>query len=281
MYVAVRHAGPVPFLERAEAWLLEREAEHNLILSLAYGRVASGAPEDDSFFATIESEARVVGCAIRTPPHKVLVTDLPPESAPTLAEFLSSVYEEIPAVLGPFRAAEAVATAWVAERGGGWRPGMEQRIYRLDSVTPPPGVPGTLREASMDDLALALDWGLGFERDVGMRLAIDRAVIERWIERGSLFIWEDGEPKSITVAQSPTPHGVRVGYVYTPPESRGRGYASACVAAVSQRMLDSGSSYCVLYTDLSNPTSNAIYQRLGYYPIADVRDVDLIPGGVS
>jgi hypothetical protein len=83
------------------------------------------------------------------------------------------------------------------------------------------------------------------------------------------------------VAHGRTPKGARVGYVYTPPESRGRGYASACVAALSQGLLDGGVEFCVLYTDLSNPTSNAIYTRLGYYPIDDVRDIDLVPEGAS
>ncbi len=69
-----------------------------------------------------------------------------------------------------------------------------------------------------------------------------------------------------------TPNGVRIGAVYTPPKYRGRGYATACVAALSQRMLDTGLAFCFLYTDLSNPTSNNIYQRLGYHPVRDVVD---------
>jgi hypothetical protein len=275
MYTAVRHVGPGAFLERAETWLLEREDRHNLILSLAYGRVGSGDPDSETFFGTVEQGGRVVGCAMRTPPHKVLITDLPPASAVAVVSSLSAVYEEIPAVLGPAAGAEAVAVAWVAERGGGWRPGMEQRIYRLDAVTPPEGVPGALREATTDDIGLAVGWGKGFAQDAGAQFATTRDTIERWIERRSLFLWDDGQPRSITVAQGRTPNGIRVGYVYTPPESRGRGFASACVAEVSRRMLNTGLSFCVLYTDLTNPTSNAIYQRLGYDAIADVRDFDI------
>jgi predicted GNAT family acetyltransferase len=68
----------------------------------------------------------------------------------------------------------------------------------------------------------------------------------------------------------PTPNGVRVGAVYTPPELRGRGYASACTAAVTQRLLADGRRFCFLFTDLSNPTSNSIYQKIGYRPVCDV-----------
>ncbi|MCA9556723.1 MAG: GNAT family N-acetyltransferase, partial [Myxococcales bacterium] len=89
------------------------------------------------------------------------------------------------------------------------------------------------------------------------------------VAQGVLWVWEDGEAVSMAAAVSPTPHGVRVNFVYTPPERRGRGYASACVAALSQAQLDAGRQFCFLYTDLANPTSNAIYQRIGYRPVTD------------
>jgi predicted GNAT family acetyltransferase len=152
---------------------------------------------------------------------------------------------------------------------------MEQRIYRLDAPVPPSGVTGRLREADLGDVALAVEWGEGFAREAGAQFALGRDTIERWIERGHLFLWEDGEPRCITVAQGRTPKGIRIGYVFTPPEARGRGYASACVAEVSERMLARGISFCVLYTDLTNPTSNRVYQRLGYSPLEDVRDFEV------
>ena len=67
----------------------------------------------------------------------------------------------------------------------------------------------------------------------------------------------------------PTTHGVRINFVYTPSEFRGKGYASACAAALSQAMLNSGRRFCYLFTDLSNPVSNQIYQRIGYVPVCD------------
>ena len=92
------------------------------------------------------------------------------------------------------------------------------------------------------------------------------------IAEGSLFLWEDRDPVSMAAGMAETPNGIRVGYVYTPPEARRRGYASACVAALSQHYLDQGRRFCFLYTDLANPTSNAIYQRMGYYPVSDIDD---------
>jgi len=275
-YELVRHAGPGDFLQRAESWLLASEAEHNLHLSLAYVRRDAGATGADVLFGTVEQDGDLVGCVIRTPPHKLLITSMPPEAAPNIVGPVAELYDEIPAVLGPADSAVAVASAWTALKGGGWETGMQQRIYRLDQVEPVRPVPGAMRLATMDDLELLTDWGTGFARDAGHAFLLAREQVNRMIERQDLHIWQDESPASMAVAQGATPNGCRIGYVYTPPELRGRGYASALVARLSQRMLDSGMTFCVLYTDLGNPTPNAIYQRIGYNAICDVRDIDIV-----
>ena len=275
-YELVRHAGPGDFLQRAESWLLASEAEHNLHLSLAYVRRDAGATGADVLFGTVEQDGDLVGCVIRTPPHKVLITSMPPEAAPDIVGPVAELYDEIPAVLGQADSAVAVASAWTALKGGGWETGMQQRIYRLDQVEPVRPVPGAMRLATMDDLELLTDWGTGFARDAGHACLLAREQVNRMIERQDLHIWQDESPASLAVAQGATPTGCRLGYVYPPPELRGRGYASALVARLSQRMLDSGMTFCVLYTDLGNPTPNAIYQRIGYNAICDVRDIDIV-----
>ena len=275
-YELVRHAGPGDFLQRAESWLLASEAEHNLHLSLAYVRRDAGATGAHVLFGTVEQDGDLVGCVIRTPPHKVLITSMPPEAAPDIVGPVAELYDEIPAVLGQADSAVAVASAWTALKGGGWETGMQQRIYRLDQVEPVRPVPGAMRLATMDDLELLTDWGTGFARDAGHAFLLAREQVNRMIERQDLHIWQDESPASMAVAQGAPPNGCRIGYVYTPPELRGRGYASALVARLSQRMLDSGMTFCVLYTDLGNPTPNAIYQRIGYNAICDVRDIDIV-----
>ena len=275
-YELVRHAGPGDFLQRAESGLLASEAEHNLHLSLAYVRRDAGATGADVLFDTVEQDGDLVGCVIRTPPHKLLITSMPPEAAPDIVGPVAELYDEIPAVLGPADSAVAVASAWTALKGGGWETGMQQRIYRLDQVESVRPVPGAMRLATMDDLELLTDWGTGFARDAGHAFLLAREQVNRMIERQDLHIWQDESPASMAVAQGATPNGCRIGYVYTPPELRGRGYASALVARLSQRMLDSGMTFCVLYTDLGNPTPNAIYQRIGYNVICDVRDIDIV-----
>jgi len=88
-----------------------------------------------------------------------------------------------------------------------------------------------------------------------------------------MYIWVDGEPACLVGVSGETPHGIRVAPVYTPPELRGRGYASALTAEVSQAQLDAGRRYCFLFTDLANPTSNKVYQAIGYEPVCDVDDL--------
>ena len=84
-----------------------------------------------------------------------------------------------------------------------------------------------------------------------------------------IYLWEDDEVVSMAGYNGPTPHGIRVSAVYTPPEHRGRGYARACTAALSQILLDSY-QFCFLFTDRANATSNYIYQQIGYKPVCDV-----------
>jgi predicted GNAT family acetyltransferase len=87
---------------------------------------------------------------------------------------------------------------------------------------------------------------------------------------GGLVLWEDGDPVSLAGFGGLTPNGIRIGPVYTPPELRGRGYASALTAELTQRLLDGGRRFCFLFTDLANPTSNSVYQRIGYRAVSDV-----------
>ena len=103
------------------------------------------------------------------------------------------------------------------------------------------------------------------------------ALADRWI-RGigrEAWLWFDGgRAVSLTGVGGLTPHGIRIGPVYTPPELRARGYASNLVAGVTQRQLDAGRDYVFLFTDLANPTSNKIYQDIGYQPVNDIDEWD-------
>lgn len=262
------------FLARAESWLLRAEAEHNLLLGLAHRlRASTEGYEPPIYLATVEDTDGVVGCAFRTPPFKLGLTRIPAGALPALVDDVAAVYASLPAVLGPEPEAHRVAELWAERKGIRAHPGMRQRIFQLERVIwPERPATGRLRVAEPEDRERVEHWIQAFSAEAGTPMrGIGRMAEERIRER-AIFLWEDVQPCSMAAWAGQSPNGVRIGYVYTPPELRGRGYASACVAEASQRALDAGRRFCFLYTDLANPTSNSIYQRIGYQPVCDVVD---------
>lgn len=276
-YQVRRFEDVASFREHAVRWLLEREAEHNLLLGLLPMLETSAIRfEPPVLLATVDAGGEVQGCVFRTPPYKLGLTRFPLEAMPAVVAEVARTYESLPAVLGPPDEARRFVDLWCARHGRQPREGMQQRIFQLDKAIPPQrSVPGQLRLASMTDLDRLVDWMLAFSADAGTELHDVRALTEERIEADTLFVWEDGEPVCMAGYSGQTPHGVRIGFVYTPPALRRRGYATACVASLSERTLRSGRRFCFLYTDLGNPSSNRIYQRIGYRPVCDVIDVHL------
>jgi predicted GNAT family acetyltransferase len=268
------------FLDCAGPWLRTAEAEHNLLLGIV-GQLRSGrhSYEKPVFLATIEQNGAVVGCAFRTPPYKLCVTRMPVEAVPALVDEVGQHYDSIPAVLGPESIARVVGEEWTRRFGGRAEPGMKQRIYQLDRVTPlAHPVSGEMRLATPSDYHLVREWSRAFVDDTGVETPGVERLVTSVIDDGRMGLWlHGGLPRAMAAAAGATDSGMRIGYVYTPPEWRGRGYGSAVTAAVTQRQLDHGYQRCFLYTDLSNPTSNDIYRRLGYEPVCDVMDVRVVP----
>lgn len=285
MSFTVRRFDAAPeFRRRAEEWLLRREAEHNLLLGLL--RTIEMSPalfRPQIYLAAVEREDELVGCAFRTPPFKLGLTSIPLEALPALADDVAEVYGSLPAVLGPAAEARRFAELWRERKGGEPRVGLRQRIFELDRVAPlDEPVSGRLRPADQGDLDRVRAWAEAFREETHVELPDPDAVARERVTAGAVFLWEDREPVSMAARVGETPHGARIGFVYTPPGLRGRGYASACVAELSRRTLTGGKRLCFLYTDLANPTSNRIYRRIGYRPVADVVDVLLAdegPGG--
>jgi predicted GNAT family acetyltransferase len=191
-----------------------------------------------------------------------------------LADALQAGGHSVPECLGPSATATAFAELWGRRTGRGFTLKMAQRVYELRQVHFPVGVPGKARVPTDADLDLLADWTHRFGLEVSAGEPGDphaaRASVQELMGVGRKLIWEDqGRPVSMAAAQRPLKRGIAISRVYTPPEHRGHGYASACVATLSQRQLDAGRQFCCLYTDLANPTSNSIYQKIGYVPVAD------------
>jgi predicted GNAT family acetyltransferase len=265
------------FMARAGAFLAAREAENNLMLGVlgelmhAYPKVPAGGPP---LLCLVQGDDdTLVAAAIQAPPHLLILTAAPEEAVVALVEHLGQAGIQFPGVIGPAQTASTFAERWSARTGQQARRTMSQRIYSLSAVVPPAPVAGRLRPATREDLDLTTRWFGEFLDEVGLHEPQSPAeMAESRIAQRQLFLWEAGgvgQPVSMAAWAGPTPRGVRVNFVYTPPAERHKGYASACVAALSRRLLDEGSRFCFLFTDIDNPTSNAIYQRIGYQPVCD------------
>lgn len=282
--VNVQRFGDVgAFAARVEPFLLAHEAEHCLQIGIlaTLPQQPNAWGEDPPYLALVEHDGEIVLVAIRTPPHNIIVSlaseqiDVAQAMA-RLVDDLRTVYgDTLPGVIGPTTESRELAMRWQRETGQAYRVAFKERIYRLDAVVPVAEVPGTMRPATAADRDLLVRWIAAFTDEAGPEPVdaetwADRALIADPALRGT-YLWEDGgAPVSLVAYGGPTPHGMRIGPVYTPPERRGHGYASACTAAVSQMLLDGGRRFCCLFTDLANPTSNKIYQAIGYRPVIDV-----------
>jgi predicted GNAT family acetyltransferase len=206
-----------------------------------------------------------------TPPHPAHLTRLAGSSAGELAVVLAPAHAaRLTEVLGAEDDATAFASAWSALTGATSRVRQRQRLYRLGTLTPPDPVPeGTARVATLADEGVAFAWEEAFGAETGQHGRTGTAARER-LRRGGLVLWEvDGSPAAMA-AVTPAKAGVaRVGMVYTPPELRARGYGGAVTVAATRLALERDADKVVLFTDLANPTSNALYQRLGYRPVED------------
>ncbi|MEZ0239800.1 MAG: GNAT family N-acetyltransferase [Chloroflexota bacterium] len=270
------------FLALAGDFLGAREAEHNLIFGIcaslaadASGGAAAGhitaAPP---LFAVVVDGGHVAGAALQTPPRDLVLSEMDdPLALSALIDDLIGV--PLPGVIGPPALSGAFAEAWSRRTGTPTQWAMSERIFRLAEVRPPRTAPGTMVAAGPGNRQLIVDWLIAFvdEAFAGEELFDAGEAADRWIAgRGrTMWLWvDDGRVVSMSGVSGRTPNGVRIGPVYTPPEARNRGYASNLVAEAAQGELDDGRQFVFLFTDLANPTSNHIYQAIGFEPVSDV-----------
>ena len=264
------------FLARAGEFLLAREAVHNLPLGLCSGlRKRPLMFGEEPYFAVALDGGRVVAATMRTPPHNLILTEVDdPGALEPLAEDAHSAFGSLPGVGGPREPVGRFAEIWQARTGAQAEISMRLRIYEAEETRPPEGVPGRMRPYEERDRELVIAWMDAFVDEAMTEPPPDTS--EEWLERrvdnrdSGILIWEvDGEAVSMGGYGGTTPNGNRIGPIYTPPELRRRGYASALTAELTQMILDRGRRFCFLFTDLANPTSNSIYQQIGYRPVAD------------
>ena len=238
-----------------------------MLLSVAAGRAGtpSHAPGQDLWLWVEDDRGEAVAAAQHTPPYGAYLSTGPVEAARALARTLARLRPELPGVGGPRPLPEEFADEWRRLGGAAATVAMEQGVYVADAVTAPTGVRGAMRPGSAAEAPLLERWAVD-----GFPTEVDPADLVRpRIAESRLVVWDvDGAPVSMAAVTPPQGGVTRVHLVYTPPERRCHGYAGALVAALTGRELAEGRR-CMLYTDLQNPTSNHVYQGVGYRQVAD------------
>jgi predicted GNAT family acetyltransferase len=275
---AVLHDDLASFLAVA-GWLYEADAvRHTVALTVLSRLPHNPSPRESApLLVTVHDDGELRGAAFCTPPWPLGVSGLPVNCAPAAADLLASVGVDLTGVTGPSTEASAFASAWSSATGRGAHVAISQRLYRLTELTVPQ-VPGTWRLATEQDVPRLGQWHRAFAEEATGHLREPPSAQEmalRSLAAGDAnVLWEiDGAAVAWACARNPVVEMSRIGPVYTPGSHRGRGYGSAVTAAASEWARGSGAREVVLFTDLANPVSNSIYQRIGYRPVLDAVEV--------
>jgi predicted GNAT family acetyltransferase len=278
---AHRFDDPASFLHRAAPLLETSEPRHNLIYGIAGTLVSEPDVYPEFRLWMVEDAGVPVAAALRTPPYNVVVADArDPAAADVLVAVVAADDPAVPGAAGTQPTIGRFAETWRRIVGTEVHLRMAQGVFALDQVRLADVPAGRSRPAKEEDRDLLVGWFEAFIAEALPDEPSDRerliGMVERQIAGGSrsgIWLWErDGDPVAMSAYGGPTPHGIRIGPVYTPPRHRRLGYASAVVAEQSAWLLAAGRRFCFLYTDLANPTSNAIYQRIGYRQVAEAAD---------
>lgn len=277
----------------ARVWdlLAADPAAHTIALTVIDNVLAGRRWSDaDMLFGWYEDTqldpAQILGAVFRTPPYELLLAEVPEPTMPELIDALRAASVSVPGVVGEAGTVDRFAELWtgcagVAPGGAGVAPAMRQRLYQLGTLRPPtPPPPGEAHLAEPADLVLVANWYAAFQREAGAVPVDVEPIAREGIEQRLIWLWRNpaGAPVSLAARTRVVAEVARIGPVYTPPARRRRGYAAALTAACTQAAQRAGASAVVLFTDLANPTSNKIYQQLGYLPKHDQHVVHFDPG---
>jgi GNAT superfamily N-acetyltransferase len=262
--------------------LLARDpTEQTVALSIVESlRVGHRWSEIAPMFGWYPDGADVRGAVCMTPPFELLLAAVPDDAIAELVEALRTGEVAVPGVNGDVATVERFVEAWLPGSGLRARTVFEQRLYALGTLRPPdPPPPGRARPATDAEVGLATRWLAAFQTEAGVPSTDVETAARAGIADRRLWVWDDesGAPVSLAGRTPPAAGVSRLAPVYTPPASRRRGYGAAVTAACTADALDRGVEHVVLFTDLANPTSNAIYQRIGYRPVSDRRVVRFEP----
>ncbi len=270
------------FLDNNLAFLETQEAANNLILGLAFGMKKGKYSLKGSLLFSITEENQILFSALQTPGRYLTIYGeerAVPMAISWLSQFCHETEDTIPGILGPDKLALSFVQAWPSQAVIPWKLQRKQRVFQLDQVADIPYAAGKLRRAVSSDQQAIAAWLIDFHLEA-IQEDISGSELEKaqqMIHSNRLYVWEDQEIVSMAASTRATQHGITINAVFTPTRFRKKGYASSCVASLSQQLLDQGYQFCSLFTDAANPTSNKIYQKIGYYEVAKFQSIILFP----
>ena len=283
MYEIVQHDHAEELLALSGAFLEKRESENNLPFGLAHtlARDPHYYGDDSPLLLSILENGIPVGVAVRSPPYRIVLSIFETEidaAVDRLVQHMQRGKARVPGVVGPEAEARCFSNQWMSTfPGASAIPKKRLRMFEARSVIDVSPAPGRLRLAVMDDLRLMAQWIAEFSREaVGEKSDPGKAErnAEKYIAERNLYIWDHDGPVSIARQSRAVKNGTNVTLVYTPPAFRNRGYATSCVYELTKKLLAGRYRFCSLFTDLANPTSNHIYQKIGYVPMAATLEFD-------
>ncbi len=271
----IQDASAEEFIKLSGELLYQDEPTNSLMLGLCEKLLRTREPpEIPCILLRVVNSDTTLTAAIQTPPMNLVITYAQEDQLGTLALYLKENNIFFPGVVGPAKESEVFTKIWSELSCKRSKLGMEQKIYKIETVIIPE-TRGILRLAEKDEVDLMTQWVVEFG-DESLPLSERKTFeerkphIEKIIEEKLVYVWiSEGRLVSMAHVARPTRNGISISAVYTPPPLRKKGYASAIVAHLSQKMLDTGKQFCVLYTDTSNLTSNKIYQNVGYREVSD------------
>lgn len=271
------------YYQKVESYLLKDEATHCLLLG--FSKALSSSQENQGNFpdlVTVEDDGIIVATAIQTSPLRKLIlsksTDI--NAVNLIAQNMAARDRSLPGVMGTKSEAITFARTWQSLTGQAFELAVSLKIHQLETVGQVTKTSGSFRIVRESDRSLLISWIEAFESEAlgdNEPRSDSQVWFDKKLKQKSLYLWQDKVPVSMTGFSGATPNGIRINAVYTPPEYRGKGYATSCVATLSQQLLDRGYKYCFLFTDLANPTSNHIYRKIGYQPVCEISDYAFKP----
>ncbi len=265
------------FLQKNLNWLEREEAKNNLLLGLCLSIKNKTFPCERPLLLTIQNDKGEIGAAIQTHPQSLILSQIEEDSIRPLVSFLTQNGFHLPGVNGPHKICEHFANDWAKFNGVKYKTNYQYLIYELVKLienSHGDKSNGSLELADHADFPTIKKWAEAFvlEAQQGLKQTKESydELAHRRIKNKEMYLWKvNNIAVSMAGVSGPTPHGIRINSVYTPLQHRKKGYSGHCVAAIAKEMLNLGKTSCYIYADRNNPTSNGIYQKIGFRHVAE------------